>query len=204
MRTAVLKRRLRIVGSWLAVVALGAVAGLGSAWLAIRPAAGVASGAGPWHVNLLAGSADADPYTRARIALGGLLALNREETMYYVASTDSAGAPLRAHCSYRVTGSPPPARWWSVTAYADDLFLFDSPERRHSVNGGTATLDARGRFAFETGPARPAQSDGTTWLPTTGNGGLVLTLRVYNPDASLQAAPASLDPPRIERIGACA
>jgi hypothetical protein len=31
----------------------------------------------------------------------------------------------------------------------------------------------------------------------------MFTLRVYNPEAALAAAPASLDPPRIERLGDC-
>jgi hypothetical protein len=210
--------RLRRLATAAGVLGLGVAIGLTSAWLAVRREAGIA--AGPWRASLLAGSADADAWTRARVAIGGLLALNREETMYYVATHDSAGAPLRSRCSYRVTGTPPAARWWSVTAYADDFFLFEAPQRRYSVNGETARLDARGRFAFLTGPsepagARPMQATATggtasaapapaePWLPTPGDRGLLLTLRVYNPEAALQAAPASLDPPRIEPVGGC-
>jgi hypothetical protein len=214
--------RLRGLATAAVVLGLGMAIGLASAWLAVRREAGVA--AGPWRASLLAGSADADAWTRARVAIGGLLALNREETMYYVATHDSAGAPLRSRCSYRVVGTPPAARWWSVTAYADDFFLFEAPQRRYSVNGETARLDARGRFAFHTGPnepvgAQPVQAtaaDGAAarssaaaaapaepWLPTPGDRGLLLTLRVYNPEAALQAAPASLDPPRIEPVGVC-
>ena len=103
-------------------------------------------------------------------------------------------------------GVPPSARWWSVTAYADDYFLFDAPGGRYSVNGETVALDTQGRFAFVTGPVRPAQGrvDGSaTWLPTPGDRGLLFTLRVYNPGAPLQANPASLEPPRIERLGDC-
>jgi hypothetical protein len=187
-----------------AVLGLGAALGLGSAWAVLRRTDGFGSGAGPWRVALLAGSADADAWTRARVAIGGLLALNREETMYYVATHDTAGAPLRSRCSYRVEGVPPAARWWSVTAYADDFFLFDAPKRRYSVNGLTAVLDARGRFAFVSAPTEPRDTGTTPWLPTPGDRGLVFTLRVYNPEAALQAAPASLEPPRIEPVGRCA
>ncbi|MEI7446956.1 MAG: DUF1214 domain-containing protein [Burkholderiales bacterium] len=185
-----------------AVVLAGVVLGLASAWAVLRPSVAPATAAGPWRASLLAGSPDADPWTRARVAIGGLLALSREETMYYLAAHDSAGAPLRARCAYRVEGVPPPARWWSVTAYADDHFLFDAPGRRFSINGETARLDARGRFAVATGPAAPADAS-VAWLPTPGDRGLRLVLRVYNPEPSLQAAPASLDPPRIEPIGDC-
>lgn len=184
----------------LAAVALG----LGSAWGVLRSVSGYGAAAGPWRASTLAGSPDADLYTRARVALGGLLALNREETMYYVAATDSDGRPLRSRCNYRVSGVPPKARWWSVTAYAEDLFLFDNPQRRYSVNGASAPLDAQGRFVLVSGPQAPAAAaDAPPWLPTPGDRGLLFTLRVYNPNPALAAAPGSLQAPRIERLGEC-
>ena len=146
------------------------------------------------------GSTDADMYTRARVALEGLLALGRDETMYYMARHDDLGQPLRSACSYRVEGLPPPARWWSITAYADDLFLFDAPNRQYSLNDSTARLDASGRFALVTGHKA---MEGWHWLPTPGQRGLVLTLRLYNPGSDLQAAPERLLPPSIKAIGAC-
>ena len=184
---------------WGAAVAVG----LGSAWAVLRSVSSYGAAAGPWRASTLAGSPDADLYTRARVALGGLLALNREETMYYLAVTDTAGQPLRSRCRYLVIGVPPKARWWSVTAYADDFFLFPNEPRRYSVNGQTAVLDVQGRFAFVTGPQAPAGGGTLTWLPTPGDRGLVLTLRVYNPDPALVAAPGSLQPPTIVPQGAC-
>ena len=186
-----------------ALLYLGAVAlGAGSAWWVLRHADWSSSVVkiGPWTGSTLAGSTDADMYTRARVALEGLLALGRDETMYYVAHHDDAGRPLRSACSYRVEGLPPPARWWSITAYADDLFLFDALNRQYSLNGSTARLDASGRFALVTGPKA---IEGLHWLPTLGERGLVLTLRLYNPAPELQAAPARLQPPSIKAIGAC-
>jgi len=182
---------------------LGAVAaGLGSAWWVLKKAPWLNPSVqvGAWKTNLRAGSVDADMYTRAAIALNALLALDREETMYFVATHDDAGRPLRSQCSYRIEGTPPAARWWSITAYADDLFLFDAPNRQYSLNGTTAQLDAKGRFAIQTGGS-PA---GTTyWLPTPGQRGLVLALRLYNPEPALQAAPSSLAPPTIALQGEC-
>ncbi|MBL8326869.1 MAG: DUF1214 domain-containing protein [Rubrivivax sp.] len=197
------------------LLAAGVLVGLASAWWSVRPQAAFGAAVGPWRVSLLAGSADADATTRARVALGGLLALNRSETMYYVATHDSAGRPLRARCRYRITGAPPAARWWSLTAYADDYFLFADDARRYSVNGANARLDERGRFTVWTGPQAPPPSAapsapggaggaGDTWLPTPGDRGLVLTLRVYNPQPLLQASPSSLAPPAIEAEGSCA
>ena len=201
-------RMFRVLLWWGTAVAVG----LGSAWAVLRSVSNYGVAAGPWRASTLAGSREADLYTRARVALGGLLALNREETMYYVASTDSAGQPLRARCSYRVTGVPPKARWWSVTAYAQDLFLFDNPARRYSVNGQTAVLDAQGRFAFVSGPVAPGAAaapvvvpaaGAVPWIPTPAEGGLFFTLRVYNPESSLSAAPGTLQAPEIELVGGC-
>ena len=176
--------------------------GLGSAWWVLKKAPWMMQTiqVGAWKGNLLAGSADADLYTRAAIALNALLALGREETMYFIASRDDAGNPLRSHCSYRVEGVPPKARWWSITVYADDMFLFDAPNKHYSLNGTTARLDANGRFLFTTGGQ---EQPGTHWLPTPGNRGMVLTLRLYNPEPDLQAAPASLSPPTITASGVC-
>lgn len=182
---------------------LAVLAGLVSAWASLKRTDSPGLAAGPWQVSLLAGSADADLHTRARVAVGALLALNRSETMYYLARTDSAGAPLRSRCHYRVSGLPPPARWWSVTAYADDFFLFPDDARRYSLNGSTAALDAEGRFQLVTGPTPPAPPSAAPWLPTPGDRGLMFTLRVYQPAAALRAAPAHLTAPRIEPMGAC-
>jgi hypothetical protein len=122
--------------------------------------------------------------------------------MYYLARTDSSGARLRARCSYRISGVPPAARWWSITAYAEDFFLFPDPGRRYSLNGSTARLDAEGRFVLVSGPVAPADTT-VAWLPTPGDRGLMFTLRVYQPADALGAAPSSLEPPRIEPMGAC-
>lgn len=201
--------RRRTVGRWkrigigFALYAAAVALGLGSAWWVLKKAPWMVQTVqvGAWRGNLLAGSPDADMYTRGSIALNALLALGRDETMYFIASQDDAGRPLRAHCSYRVEGVPPKARWWSVTAYADDMYLFDAPNKHYSLNGTTARLDANGRFAFTTGGQEQPE---THWLPTPGNRGLVLTLRLYNPEPELQAAPASLNPPTIRAMGACA
>jgi hypothetical protein len=177
--------------------------GLGSAWWLLKksswPVQSVNVGA--WSTSLTAGSKDAHLYTRAVVAVRALLALGREETMYFIATTDDNGKPLRSRCSYRISGSPPAARWWSVTAYAEDYFLFDAPNQHYSLNATTAVLDAQGRFALATGAKETADA---FWLPTPGDRGVVLTLRLYNPGPELQANPAGLAAPSITASGACA
>lgn len=136
-------RRLRIAALYIVALVLG----VASAWLWLTRVGIAGVDAGIWRVNLLAGSTDADAYTRARIALAAVLALDRSETLYYTTDRDDTGALLRAECTYRLQGTPPPARWWSVTAYAADHFLFANEQRRYSVSGDTATIDEDGRFS---------------------------------------------------------
>jgi hypothetical protein len=179
------------------LVLLAMATGLGTAWWSVKHVPASAQTriqAGVWQGSTLTGSSSADDLTRARVAVSGLLALDRSETIYFVARTDSQLRPLRARCTYQISGTAPAARWWSITAYADDHFLFDAVNRQFSFSGD-------GTFKFSTGPTGSA---GMTWLPTPGDRGLELVLRLYQPSPALQAAPASLSPPVIEQIGACA
>lgn len=197
------------VRGWLTILAFygaAVVLGLGSAgwFLKKAPFLDTVITIGAWKTDALAGHADAGLYTRATVALNALFALSREETMYYIASSDDTGQPLRSTCSYLVEGAAPQARWWSITAYADDMFLFDAPNQHYSLNATQARLNPQDHFSVRTGPLESGQRmPQTHWLPTPGQRGVILTLRLYNPDASLQANPARLSPPSIRALGAC-
>lgn len=181
---------------------LGIALGLLSAWLAVRSPAAIRSvTVGAWHASLMSGSADADIYTRARIALSALVVLSREETIYFLATSDDKGDPLRSRCTYRLSGMPPQARWWSITAYAEDMYLFPNEQKRFSISSANAPLDTSGKYALVTGPRQPANAK--NWIPTPGDRGVVLTLRLYNPAPLIVANPAALNVPAIERVGDC-
>lgn len=181
-----------------AVLIVASVLAIGSAWMLVLhgPSAGGVA-VGPWRMSAVAGSVDADIYTRARVAITGLFALNPSETIYFETSTDDAGRRLRADCVYRVEGSALPARWWSVTAYADDLFLIRNPIKRFSFNMGNVGL-ADGRFKI----VAAAASQPGNWLPT-GSGGFRLMVRLYNPDPGAVAQPKQIALPSILADGAC-
>jgi hypothetical protein len=189
------------------------VVGLASAWWVVRSGGDESVTVGAWRSEVLAGSVEAGPYTRARVALGGLLALGPEETLYFVAERDDSGRPLRADCAYHVSGPTPVARWWSVTAYGDDRFLLPAPQHRYSVNSA-AQGAVPGRVAFTTGPRPPAGETSErgadalppatgSWLPTPGDKGLLLVLRLYQPGPALRANAGSLVPLSIAAVGAC-
>ena len=185
------------------VLAIGAalVLGLGSAYQAVR--SGLSGGEvanGPWRTSLVTGSADADLYTRARVAVGGLLALAPSETVYWNAERDGDGRPLDARCDYAVAGAELPARWWSVTAYAADHFLIPNDAGRYSFSQTTLAREPGGPWTMRVS-TEPA-SEGENWLPsgrTGATGPFALTLRLYNPAAEVYERPASVALPRIER-----
>jgi len=150
---------------------------------------------GPWRTNLAKGNAAGDPYTRARVALHGPLALNRSETIYYTATQDSGGDRLDGKCSYEVSGREPDARWWSITAYGPNEHLIPNPANRYSVSKTTVAHDANGDFRVRVG----GTADGTNWIPLTP-GRVSLNLRLYNPGPLISLDPAHTALPAITRV----
>lgn len=184
----------------LAVLIVALCLALGSAWwMVMRGGSAHVTTVGVWRMSTAAGSMDADLYTRARVAVTGLFALNASETIYFEAARDDAGQPLRAACQYAVAGRPPGARWWSITAYADDFFLIPNPENRFSYNMENMASAVDGTFRLSVGPT-PRSGN---WLPSGTHGGVRLLLRLYNPAPDLLAHPEAALLPSITAIGDC-
>ncbi len=99
---------------------------------------------------------------------------------------------LRSRCTYRVSGTPPAARWWSVTAYAEDYFLFPVDTRRCSVNGSTAALDTQGRYTFISAPRQPG-NDVPGGAETSSCARLRRPARRRAPARRASSAPAAAD-----------
>ena len=180
------------------VVMLGLLIGVGSAALVVgRTVQGAGIRNGPWATNTKIGTAAADPWTRAAVAIAGLLALSPEETLYFTAFTDAAGAPLRSSHCYRITGRDPSARWWSITAYGADHYLIPNPENRWSISKTSVARDADGGFTIAAGRSAPAPNP----LPIgtrEPDAPFSLTLRLYQPTPEVAAAPATTPLPAIE------
>lgn len=149
---------------------------------------------GPWQTNLLTGSASADPYLRTYVAATGILALNKNETIYYEANRDNAGEPLDGNCSYRIDGKDPEARWWSITVYGTDHFLVPNAAQRYSVSKNTVVRGADGAFSVR---LSTTQEEGN-WIATTKNG-FELTLRLYNPGEAVRERPDAVPLPSITK-----
>lgn len=195
---------LRTILRWLGILVAGGLLGVLPARVATTGVFGLSAGRaqvsiGPWQTSLVTGGADADMYTRAQVALTGLLALNRSETTYFVATRDDAGRPLQARCDYDVIGASIDARWWSITAYADDNFLIPNPADTFSFNNNSARPGSDGRFSLALGPRQRAGN----WLPTGETGGFNLLIRLYNPSPEIARDPKNAKLPQIKRVGEC-
>lgn len=157
----------------------GVAIGIGGAVWSVRAGAlGANEAIGPWTTGRDLGTVRASAYTRAVVALYGLLALPASEARYYNARVDDAGRLLDGKCRYRVTGGRMPTRWWSMTLYDPAGYLVANPANIYSV-GSIALPDVE--QAAWTVMVAPAQAAGH-WLPTGGAGRFELTLRTYLPD----------------------
>ena len=183
-----------------AITLVGGIAvGLGAAW--VVTGGGLQDGQianGPWTTSLGYGTKATDPVTRAAVARAGLLALPAEETVYWSAKTDAAGAPLDGNCRYSLSGTPLDARWWSVTIYDAAGYLVANPANIWSVNGANVALDAKGKWRVTISPSKPAEG---AWLPGTRGQPFHLTLRMYNPGKAFRASPAKAVLPQIVKEG---
>ena len=188
--------------TYIAAIAAGCALGLGSAlWMAGLWPEGRNLAFGDvaidgWQSDFAIGSQAADPYTRARVARHGLLALARSEAVYFTRSADDTGQPLREACTYRLSGGAMPAGWWSVTLYDSASMLPDNTDNALSIDAG---LVGSTEWEAIIAPRQPAPP--TRWISSRSAGNFDLTLRLYAPDTALIAAPGkTLKPPRIRRI----
>lgn len=186
--------RISVAWQWAGAIVLGLAIGLGASLLAIGSGRGNIA-AGPWVTSMVYGSSDADMYTRARVALFGLLALNKEQAVYYTASVDDAGERLSGDCTYLLKGQDLTARWWSVTAYGADSYLIANDAGIYSFSKATVAREPDGSYEVRVSAARQAGN----WLPVKRGERFDLTARLYNPAAAVHADPAAVALPVIEK-----
>jgi hypothetical protein len=179
-----------------ATIAVGLIVGLISAWWTINRGMGRESYAG-WYGSSVTGSVDADPWLRARVAISGLLALNKSQAIYFTRKTDAAGDPLREECSYRVSGSQLPGQWWSITVYAADNYLPMNDDDALSFDATEVSPDAKGQWSAILAPVRP---EGLAWASTRLAGQFDITLRIYQPNAAAQADFGTILMPQVTKL----
>jgi hypothetical protein len=131
--------------------------------------------AGPWTAWPRAGGPDIDPYARAAIARRGEAPLGRDEGLTFVASADSAGAPLEGHCDYRISDPLPAARFWTLGLASRLGAPLANPAGRYGYT--SADILRREGGAFDLAISRSARPG--NWLSPGEANAFVLVLRLY-------------------------
>jgi hypothetical protein len=173
---------------------VGVLVGAGSAWFVLSGAVRVSEDhVGAWSIDLDRGGEDAGLYQRGVTAVQVLLALAKEEAVYFVATDDDNGDELRADCTYRVTGGDLPATWWSLTLY-DGAYLPNNDDDHLSVDATSVELADDGAWNAYLGPSPDSRGD---WISTNGADRPNLVLRLYLPEDSVLTDPTTVPVPRI-------
>ncbi|MEO0884153.1 MAG: DUF1214 domain-containing protein [Pseudomonadota bacterium] len=150
-----------------------------------------------WRSDPSIGATSASAYTRARVARHGLLALAKEEAIYFTRTTDDTGDPLLERCTYQLSGGPQDAFWWSIT-------LYDAESRLPMNEDAHLSIDATsvGNTSDWTATISPTQPDNGYWLSSRSAGQFDLTLRLYRPAVDVIEDPDNrLFAPQVRRIG---
>jgi len=159
---------------------------------------------GDWVTSTATGTEDASLMLKATVALGGLLASAKENSMYYRLS-EIAGEPLRLNCRYRIEGRDYDANWWSITAYGWDNYLIPNSQRRYSFNNENLIRNVDGNWVITVAENEQPGN----WLPVGPSGAPVwrkrvdhdfdLLLRLYTPGKAYLQTPKSAALPKVTR-----
>lgn len=180
------------------ILAIAIGGGASSVWYALdRPDGLEAVKIGGWTAFPEIGTPEADPYSQARTARQGILALGRAEGISFLAQYDSSGERLRRTCSYALEGHVPPARFWTLYAADDNLTALDSHTRRPSALHSYEVLrKTENGVSIAIGP-HPASGN---WLKIGGAGAMLLVLTLYDTSIANSTGVADVDLPRLTKV----
>jgi hypothetical protein len=165
-----------VLGSLFALL-VAAVIGLGATWLALSK--GVAFGAvriGAWTAWPKNGTREIDPYARASIARTGELPIGSGDGVDFSARVDDHGHVLDGRCDVVVSGTTPPARFWTLTLYDPNGRLVTNSVNRYGFTSQEIVRRTDGSFDIVIAPRARAGN----WLPTGGVERYMLVLRLYD------------------------
>lgn len=169
--------------------------GAASAWIMIDRGFGFgAVDIGPWSAFPDRGTPAADPYSRARFARQGYLAIGQAEGIAFTAARDSLGQSLSSACTYQIEGPVPPSRLWTLHTA--------SPANGGAAAAGSAmhslAILRREDGSFEISVSRhPSPGN---WLRIDGRREFALILTLYDTAVATTARAVDVELPLIRRL----
>jgi hypothetical protein len=167
----------RLLLGLLFALAVAALVGLGTTWLALTR--GTAFGAvsiGAWTAWPKTGTRDVDPYARATIARSGELPIGSGDGVAFTARADDRGRPFDGRCDVVISGTTPQARFWTLTLYDPQGRLIGNAIDRQGFTSQEVVRHADGSFEIVVAPRTRAGN----WLPTNGVDSYLLVMRLYD------------------------
>lgn len=119
--------------------------------------------------------------------LGGIIANDPEEAVYYNTTKDGDGEPLDGGRNYTIRFAPghlpDVAGFWSLTLYDPTFNLTPNSIDRYSIGDRAPDLkkDPDGGLTLHIQRDSPGKDRESNWLPSTRSGGFLLILRTYMP-----------------------
>jgi hypothetical protein len=119
--------------------------------------------------------------------MGGIIANEPEEAVYYNTTKDGAGQTFDSGQNYVLRFGPGQRPkvdgFWSLTMYDQTFNFTDNPLNRYSLGDRTEGLkeDADGGLTIYIQRTTPGKDKESNWLPSTQSGPFLLVLRTYMP-----------------------
>lgn len=175
------------------VIAIGG--GAASVWFSLKSQEGVgAVTVAEWTAFPDIGTPNADPYSKARIAREGVLALGRAEGLTFIAQRDSNGGLLKQECNYRIEGILPVARFWTLYAADQALSPIRTDKRRQPTLQSLEILHQPDNSVAIFVGAHPAPGN---WLAVFGSGAMNFVLTFYDTPIASSTGIDGIEMPRI-------
>ncbi|QND59407.1 DUF1214 domain-containing protein [Mesorhizobium huakuii] len=170
-----------------------------SVWYALKIQDGVgAIRIGQWTAFPDIGTPAADPYSKARVAREGVLALGRAEGLSFVAENDAAGDQLKRECSYRIEGGFPTARFWTLYAADQSLGVVETGKPRLAALQSYEVLRQADNSVIISVGHHPMSGN---WLLTDGSGRMYFVLTFYDTPIASSTGLSDVSLPRILKAG---
>ena len=137
--------------------------------------------------------------------MGGIIANDPEEAVYYNTTKDGAGQPFDGTKQYTMRFAPgqlPKVNgFWSISMYDRTFNFTPNPINRYAIGDRTPGLkkDADGGLTLYIQSTSPGKDKESNWLPSTASGLFYMVMRTYLPGAEIveqQWAPPPADGPR--------